>query len=110
MTGRGSRTGSTAYREARTRLFRRSRRENAPCQICRKPIDYGLRYPDPESFSADHTTAHAHGGADRLANLRPTHLVCNQRRGAGPAVLAPQTSEHGFRTASGAWNPTTRAW
>lgn len=44
----------------------------------------------PGADSADHLIPRSAGGTDTLDNLRPAHLSCNQRRGAGrvggPAV------------------------
>lgn len=50
-----------------------------PCWICKRPIDYELRWPDPMSFSADHYIPRSLGGA-LLGELRPAHLGCNSRR------------------------------
>lgn len=35
----------------------------------------------PGATSADHIVPRSHGGSDDLANLRPSHRLCNSRRG-----------------------------
>lgn len=53
-----------------------------PCALCGDPIDYTLTHPDRMSFSVDHIIPTGQGGAvtDR-ANLQPSHLSCNARKG-----------------------------
>lgn len=51
--------------------------------FCADPrIDPTLTHPHPLSLSLDHVLPAALGGSDDLANLRPAHLRCNQRRRA----------------------------
>ena len=52
----------------------------APCHICGRPIDYALRWPDPQCFVADHVKPLARGGADRIGNKLPAHKLCNERK------------------------------
>lgn len=68
-----------AYKKA----WRALRSLELPCWLCRQPIDYGLRYPHPRSFSADHYLPRAHAAADsdETTGLMPAHLECNQSRG-----------------------------
>jgi 5-methylcytosine-specific restriction endonuclease McrA len=67
-----------AYRKARAELAALG----LPCWICRKPIDYSLQWPHPRSFSADHVIELDRGGdLTDPANLRPSCLRCNIRRG-----------------------------
>jgi 5-methylcytosine-specific restriction endonuclease McrA len=91
-----SRTGTTAYLRARSRLLRRAMRLRLPCHLCGKPIDYSLRTPDPGSFEADHVSPHSLGGTDDLDNLRPSHRRCNRARSNRPDAR-PRL-------------PTTREW
>ena len=44
---------------------------------------------DPGAWSVDHRTPRSFGGTDVLDNLRPTHLLCNQRRGTTPLATRP---------------------
>ena len=53
----------------------------APCHICGRPIDYTLRWPDPQCFVADHVKPLARGGRDALPNKRAAHKLCNERKG-----------------------------
>lgn len=58
------------------------RRNNLPCWLCRKPIDYDATPRTPGSFSADHVTPISLGGDSlRRANLKPAHYGCNAARG-----------------------------
>jgi 5-methylcytosine-specific restriction endonuclease McrA len=69
-----------------TGAYQRARRELAalglPCWICRRPIDYTLKFPHPRSFSVDHVIELDRGGdLTDPANLRPACLRCNIQRG-----------------------------
>ncbi|MCV7174771.1 HNH endonuclease [Mycolicibacterium sphagni] len=67
----------------------------AHCWIlsCQAPIDYSLKFPHPDSFSADHYIPMKERIALALdpENLRPSHFACNSGRGAdedyGPGAL-----------------------
>lgn len=104
-----SRTGSTLYLRERERLRKRAKRNGEPCWLCSRPIDWTAPANTPHAFEADHAISHADGGSDRLDNLRPSHHLCNRRRGR-KAITHTPTSRYGFRNDSGAWNPTTRDW
>lgn len=70
-----------AFRKLQTTLRREQRQ---PCWLCDQPIDYTLRYPHPESFSADHVVP-VEARPDLAlvySNLRQAHLSCNKERGA----------------------------
>ena len=67
-----------AYRQAREKL----RAQHLPCWICRRPIDYALRWPNPMAFTADHyVEVDAGGAAHDEGNLRAAHGSCNFTRG-----------------------------
>jgi hypothetical protein len=55
-----------------------------PCCFCKQPIDLTLRYPDPWSFTVDHSTPTSHGGTDDYDLLRPAHNRCNTKRSNQP--------------------------
>lgn len=57
-------------------------RDDGICYLCKKPIDYGLKHPDPFSFSIDHLYPIVKLGADAPFNVASTHLICNQRKSA----------------------------
>lgn len=69
-----------AYTAKRDALKRQSKRTNAPCHLCGKPIDYALNYKHAMSFTADHIEAVGAGGSMTGA-LAPAHRACNSRRG-----------------------------
>ncbi|QFG08558.1 HNH endonuclease [Gordonia phage ASerpRocky] len=51
-----------------------------PCWICGEEIDYTLK-GGYWYFNADHYIPRFLGGTDSKDNLRPTHMLCNLRRG-----------------------------
>ena len=57
-------------------------RDQPPCHICGKAIDYSLSFPDQECFVVDHVVPLALGGADALDNKRAAHRSCNRAKGA----------------------------
>ena len=72
----------------------------APCALCGRPIDYSLgmvtdprtgkRRPHPMSLAIDEIVPVSQGGSPfELANTRPTHWICNARRGDGTRKSAP---------------------
>ena len=76
------------------RFFRRSdiyKRDGWQCQICLKPIDPSLRFPNPKCASIDHIIPVSMGGTNRPENLQASHLRCNVSLGNRKAssVLRP---------------------
>lgn len=57
------------------------KRDDGVCQVCRKPVDWHLAYPDLLSLSVDHRVPISRGGSDTLANVQLTHLRCNLKKG-----------------------------
>lgn len=51
-----------------------------PCHICGLPIDYALRWPEPQCFVVDHLIPVHKGGPDTLANKGPAHRSCNRAK------------------------------
>lgn len=70
----------------RDRNRSRLRKLGAPCHICGHPIDYTLRWPDPQSFVADHVKSRKRGGADTMDNQAAAHKVCNERKSTKDAA------------------------
>lgn len=52
------------------------------CQICVRPIDPELAWPDPWSKSVDHRVPISKGGAHSMENTQAAHLGCNSKKGA----------------------------
>ncbi|UTN91238.1 HNH endonuclease [Gordonia phage PokyPuppy] len=66
---------------AQLELFRfRCREEKPDCWICGEPIHYETK-GEHWSFNVDHYIPRYHGGTDDEKNLRPSHMLCNSRRG-----------------------------
>lgn len=95
---RGGREGRP-YR----RKVRQVREAAKVCPLCGRPIDPGLRFPDPYSASADHLDPIAKGG-DPMGPMVGVHLICNIRRRTGDRVdvdyLAPPPGKHTKRRTS----------
>lgn len=63
--------------QKRAALFRQQR---GRCAICDQPMALA-------ASTLDHKIPRAHGGTDRLTNLRVAHETCNKERGASMADL-----------------------
>ncbi len=64
---------------ARRRIAQRVK-AGEPCCFCGQPISLDIPYPDPYSFTVDHSTPTSHGGTDHYDGLRPSHALCNVQR------------------------------
>lgn len=73
----------TSYVKKRDALRRQAKKNNTPCALCHKPIDFTLHYTHPMSFTADHIKAVATGGSMTGA-LQPAHRSCNSRKSDKP--------------------------
>ncbi len=92
----GGRSGGT-WRRKKAMFRRRCERDNLPCALCDKPIDYTLAWPDPMSFTVDHIipVSLLPPGDRRLEDMtlfQPAHSSCNIRRGNGTRVKKPKLS------------------
>ncbi len=54
------------------------------CQLCGRPVNPRLRYPNPMSASLDHIVPISRGGEHNMSNVQLAHWSCNVQRGAGP--------------------------
>lgn len=52
-------------------------RDSWVCQLCHRPVDRTLQYPDPMSPSLDHKLPIARGGGHTRKNVQCAHLCCN---------------------------------
>ena len=72
-------------------------RDNWICQICKKPVDKKLSYPDLNRASLDHVNPLSRGGTHESQNVQLTHLLCNVSRGnrAGDESTRPALLKDG---------------
>ena len=75
-----SRKGTQRFSpERRRRVKRALLREYGPiCQICKQAIDLTLPAGNELAFSIGHKKAWATGGSNKIDNLQPEHVSCNQ--------------------------------
>ncbi|WP_166442068.1 HNH endonuclease signature motif containing protein [Nakamurella flava] len=76
---------------ARRRIAQRVR-AGEPCCLCGQPIDLSIAYPDPWSFTVEHTTPTSRGGTDDYEGLAPAHNRCNRARSNGPSGTVGRNS------------------
>jgi 5-methylcytosine-specific restriction endonuclease McrA len=65
------------------RLRANLRAAHRPCCICHQPIDYSLRWPDPQSFTVQHLKPWSRNPELREdpGNLDAAHFKCNTSLG-----------------------------
>ena len=74
---------STAWQTFRAGIIADAAAGDAPCWICRRPIDYTLRGTHPDAPTLDHLVPRWMGGALLDPhNVAVAHFGCNSRRGA----------------------------
>lgn len=56
-------------------------RDDWTCQLCQRPIDPEVTWPDPMSASVDHVVPLSRGGQHSMINVQSAHLSCNSRKG-----------------------------
>lgn len=57
-------------------------RDGWMCQLCHKPIDPAMKWPDYQSASLDHIVPLAANGTHTSDNVQAAHLICNIQKGA----------------------------
>lgn len=62
------------------------------CYLCGDPINFKLRYPNPDSPSVDHIVPLARGGTHTLDNCAMTHWGCNNKKNVRDAITRPATT------------------
>lgn len=74
---------SRRYKELRTAYRAECQSKALRCWLCQDPIDYTLPREHPECFNLDHALPVSQRPDLLLdpANFRPSHKVCNERRG-----------------------------
>lgn len=73
-----------AIRDRNRKRIAKRVKAGEPCCFCKQPIDLDLPYPDPWSFTVDHSTPTSRGGTDHYDLLRPAHNRCNRARSNHP--------------------------
>ena len=74
---------SRRYRKLRKAFRAECEALNKPCWLCQQAIDYRIEWPDEEAWELDHLyprSTHPELAEDP-ANFRPSHRLCNLRRG-----------------------------
>ena len=95
-TSRYAGRSTRRYKTLRAEFKRQCKARQSPCWLCGKPIDYTLPKEHPEVFNVDHAIPKSERNdlAEDPANFRPSHRVCNERRGASaPNIEIGQPSE-----------------
>ena len=65
-------------------------RDNWICQLCKKPVNPNLSYPNPLCASLDHVIPLSRGGSHKTTNVQLAHLRCNTSRGNKVENLSPR--------------------
>lgn len=68
----------------RDRHRRAIAKDQPPCHLCGKPINYQAHHLDPLSFTIDHIVPVNRGGPDTLDNIAAAHRACNRTKSDGP--------------------------
>lgn len=58
-------------------------RDNWICQLCHRPVNKKLRWPDPKSPTLDHIIPISKGGTHERKNTQLAHAVCNMKASSG---------------------------
>lgn len=69
-----------AYQRQRRMAMAQWKKENAPCHLCGKPIDYDAHYLDPFAPTMDHLVPINRGGPAITKDIAPAHRRCNRDR------------------------------
>lgn len=65
------------------------------CQLCGKPVDPELKWPNVMSASVDHIRPLSLGGKHTTENVQLTHLGCNSRKSAAHDWMERQLNMNG---------------
>ena len=103
-------THRAAFERAKKKIYA----TQTVCGICGRPVDFGLKYPNPLSPCIDHILPIAKGGhPSDMANLQLAHWCCNRQKAdklpQGPAD-AGSTSRVQQAAAPVRMLPQSRDW
>jgi hypothetical protein len=65
-------------------------RDSWICQLCDKPVNPKLSFPNPGCASLDHVIPLSRGGSHKTTNVQLAHLRCNTSRGNRVPNLSPR--------------------
>lgn len=81
---------SAQWQKVRVQAFERDKKRNAPCALCKRPIDYSLgmsttgKNYNPKCWEPDHIIpVHTEKGKALeldLVNIQPSHAGCNRSK------------------------------
>lgn len=76
--------GGRRMQQACARVKARDSAVNAPCYLCKQPLDYSLTAPHPDRHSVEHikTRRDFPELTWDYANMASAHLSCNLEKGA----------------------------
>ena len=84
---------SKAIRDRARRLIAARVQAGEGCCLCGRPIDLGIPFPDPWSFTVEHVVPTSHGGPDHgEGQLAPAHFRCNRQRSNAPSGTVGRNS------------------
>ena len=83
-------------------------RDEPPCGICGRPIDYTLKWPDLQCFVVDHITALNNDGTDTLDNKQAAHNKCNRDKSDKSTIANAGTELRIHVTHRDWWTPQGR--
>jgi len=84
------------YKELRATFRSKCKANSLPCWLCGNTIDYYLPSAHQDAFNLDHAVPRSQRPdlAEDPANFRPSHKICNEKRGAdAPQIPIGQPSE-----------------
>lgn len=79
------------------------------CGICKKPVDFGLKFPHPLSPCIDHIIPVSKGGhPSAIENLQLAHMCCNRQK--SDKLTPKQSIESGVEVIPNRILPHTFDW
>ena len=84
----------STYIKARKKIFA----TQSVCAICGRPVNFGLKFPDPWSATVDHIIPVSKGGSPAdIANMQLAHLQCNRMKASKTNIVSAVKKSIGNR-------------